>query len=154
LLSEKGGGRVAVTIVKSNFLENGTNPANAIDPEDGLDVDERGPGDVWLMVSESRFNKNFDDGIDIDERNAGTIFSNLEDVKATKNLDQGITYDERLDGDIFATISDSTVTGNDANSQKIDLRGEQSDNGNGTLTMENVVIGQSALTGLVLITNP
>jgi hypothetical protein len=68
LLSEKGGGRVAVTIVKSNFLENGTNPANAIDPEDGLDVDERGPGDVWLMVSESRFNKNFDDGIDIDER--------------------------------------------------------------------------------------
>jgi hypothetical protein len=143
-----------VTIDKSYFLSNGENPANLADPDDGFDIDERGSGDVWLTVTDSRFNKNFDDGLDIDERDAGTIYSNLENVKATKNLDQGIAYDERLAGDIFATISDSTVTGNDANSQKIDLRGEQSDNGNGTLTMENVVIGQSALTGLVLITNP
>ena len=154
LFNEKGGGRVDLTIVRSNFLENGTNPDNAIDPEDGLDVDERGPGDIWLMISESRFNKNFDDGIDIDERDGGTIFSNLEDVKATKNHDQGITYDERLDGDVFASINNSTVTGNDVGSQNIDLRGEQSDEGDGTLTLENVVVGQSSLSGVQLITVP
>jgi hypothetical protein len=154
LLNEKGGGKVDVTIVKSNFLENGTNPANAIDPEDGLDVDERGPGDVWLVVRESRFNKNFDDGIDIDERQGGTIFSNLDDVKATKNLDQGITFDERLDGDVFASINDSTVTGNDVGSQEIDLRGKQNDGGTGSLTLDNVALGQSALTGVELIMLP
>jgi hypothetical protein len=78
----------------------------------------------------------------------------LEDVKATKNLDQGVTLDERLDGDVFATINNSTVTGNDTSSQSFDLRGKQSDGGTGTLTLENVIIGQSSLTGLVLITNP
>jgi hypothetical protein len=109
---------------------------------------------VRLTITESRFNKNFDDGIDIDERNGGSIFSNMEDVKATKNLDQGITFDERLNGDVSASISNSTVTGNDKGSQNIDLRGKQNDDGTGTLTLENVVIGQSALTGLLLITDP
>jgi hypothetical protein len=154
LFDEKGGGKVDLTIVRSKFLENGTNPDNAIDPEDGLDVDERGPGDVWLMVSESRFNKNFDDGIDIDERDGGTIFSNLEDVKATKNLDQGITYDERHNGDVFVTINDSTVTGNDVGSQNIDFKGTQADSGNGTLTLDNVAVGNTSLSGVQLIMVP
>jgi hypothetical protein len=153
-LDEMGGGNVSVTVDKSDFLSNGENPANLADPDDGLDVDERGGGDVWLTITGSRFNKNFDDGIDIDERNGGTIYSNLEDVKATKNLDQGITFDERLAGDVFASINNSTVTGNDKGSQNIDLRGEQSDDGDGTLTLENVTIGQSALTGVLLIVNP
>ena len=153
-LDETGGGNVSVTVDNSDFLSNGENPANPADPDDGLDVDERGAGDVWLTITGSRFNKNFDDGLDIDERDAGTIFSNLEDVKATKNIDQGVTFDERLDGDVFAAINNSSVSGNDVGSQDIDLRGKQNDDGTGTLTLENVIIGQSSLTGLLLITNP
>jgi len=153
-LDETGAGGVSVNVARSKFLSNGPNPANLTDPDDGFDVDERGAGDVWLMISDSRFNKNFDDGIDIDERDGGTIFSNLEDVKANKNLDQGVSFDERLNGDVFATINDSIISGNDAGSQDIDLRGRQIDGGSGTLTLENVIIGKSALTGVELITLP
>ena len=71
-----------------------------------------------------------------------------------KNLDQGITYDERLSGDLLATIANSTVTGNDVGSQEIDFRGEQTDDGLGILTLDNVSMGDTSLVGLSLVTNP
>ena len=153
-LNETDAGDVAVTVARTHFLLNGPNPANPADPDDGLDIDEFGSGDVWLVMSESRMNKNFDDGIDLDERDEGSLLSNLEEVKANRNRDQGITYDERLGGDIFATINDSRVTNNDAASQGIDIRGIQEDDGDGTLTVENVNMGATALRGVDLITLP
>ena len=153
-IEEKGGGNVSVTLAKSKFLENGPNPGNPLDPDDGFDVDEHGGGNVILMVTDSRFNKNFDDGIDIDERGPGSITSELDNVTASKNLDQGITYDERKSGGVFATINDSTVVRNDVGSQNFDIRGKQIDSGNGTLTLNNVAVGDMSLSGVKLITLP
>jgi hypothetical protein len=153
-LDERGGGDVSVTLAGSKFLENGPNPVNPLDPDDGFDVDENGGGNVFLVITDSRFNKNYDDGIDVDERGPGSIYSDLDNVKASRNLDQGITYDERENGGVFATINDSSVVGNDVGSQNIDIRGKQSDNGSGTLTLDNVAVGNLSLSGVKLITLP
>ena len=153
-LDERGSGNVFATVTNSKFLANGPNPVNLLDPDDGFDVDEHGGGSITLAITDSRFNNNFDDGIDIDERGPGSITSDLDNVKASRNLDQGITYDERNSGGLFATINDSSVVNNDVGSQEIDIRGSQIDNGNGTLTLDNVAFGQSALTGVELIMLP
>ena len=153
-LDEEDDGDVTLTVTRGYFLENGSNPADLSDPDDGVDVDEGGLGDVWVVMSDSRANKNHDDGIDLDERDEGSLFSNMDEIKANKNLDQGVVVDERLAGDIFATINNSNVSGNDAESQGYDIRGDQLDEGNGTLTVENVVMGGSILHGVQLITLP
>ena len=153
-LDEKGRGDVSATLAGSKFVENGPNPVNPLDLDDGFDIDEHGRGDVFLVATDSRFNKNFDDGIDVDERGPGSIVADLVNVKASRNLDQGITYDERENGGVFATINDSSVVGNDVGSKNIDIRGRQIDNGNGTLTLDNVAVGKSALTGVELIMLP
>ena len=153
-LDEEGQGDVALMIAKTRITGNGQNPANPSDPEDGLDIDEADDGDIWLMVHRSRFNGNRDDGIDVDERGGGAIFSLLNQIQATENEDQGLTYDERGDGNFTVKVKDSHVDNNDANSQLIDIRGEQQDGGEGTLTLKNVKVGNTRLSGVELIVLP
>ena len=152
-LNEKGGGRVFVTMDNTDFIENGSNPLSLYDLEDGFDVDEFGPGDVWLTVTNSRFNKNFDDGVDIDERQGGSIYATFDGVFATKNLDQGMTFDERLKGDFVVDVSHSTISGNDG-AKSIDLYGSQSDIGDGSLTLNDVTINNWSLSGVLLTVTP
>ena len=87
-LDEADNGDVTMTVTRSHFLENGANPLDLSDPDDGLDIDESGAGDVWVVMTDSRANKNVDDGIDLDERDEGSLLSNMEEIKANKNGDQ------------------------------------------------------------------
>ena len=153
-IHESGDGGVALMVAKSRFEGNGENPVNPKDRDDGLDIDENGNGDVWLMVYRSRFNENFDDGVDIDERDEGSIFSLLNHIEANDNGDQGLTYDEQDGGNHIVRVKDSQVENNDVGSQEIDIIAAQDGGGTGTLTLENVAVGNIASAGVEVIVLP
>ena len=149
-VQERGPGAVTATISGSGFVENGENPDNPLDPDDGLDIDERGGGRVFVTVEDSRFNRNSDDGVDIDEGGAGTSRFDLTAISAVQNGDQGLTFEEQLVGNLVGTITDSRVIGNDRGSQEINIRGEQSGSGFGSLVLENTVATNISLNGVNL----
>lgn len=153
-VEEQGAGDVKMTVAGSAFLSNGTNPGNSGNPEDGLDVNESAGGSIFLTVSDSRFNLNRDDGMDVDEAGGGNITIDATTTFANKNKDQGVAFTERLAGDATVTLTDSKVTGNDANSQKINIRGEQLDSGVGDLTLVNTTSGKISVTGVTVTKLP
>ena len=149
-VDERGGGAVTATISGSGFVENGENPDNPADPDDGFDVDERGGGRVLVTIDDSRFNRNADDGLDIDEDGSGSSRFDLTEVIAVQNDDQGLAFEEQLAGNLLGTITDSRVIGNDRGSQEINIRGEQSGSGFGSLVLVNTLSTKIALDGIDL----
>lgn len=149
-VNERGGGRVSATLTKSHFLDNGSDPNNLNNPEDGFDIDEFGPGDVWLTVSGGRFKRNFDDGLDIDESQGGSIYAEIDGARVSMNLDLGLAFDESKGGDSVVAITDSVVINNDGGTG-FDLVGIQDDGGTGRITLEDVDIGDWTLRGMQMM---
>ncbi|MEQ1855157.1 MAG: hypothetical protein ABL963_01740 [Longimicrobiales bacterium] len=74
---------------------------------DGIEIDERGAGDVFIDVSGTQFTRNgkfdpadLDDGFDIDEYDAGGIFGRVFLTTAADNYEEGFDFNENNAGDL------------------------------------------------------
>ncbi|MCL7957279.1 MAG: right-handed parallel beta-helix repeat-containing protein [marine benthic group bacterium] len=85
---EKGNGSTFVTARNSTFNENG--PRDPADLDDGLDIDEAGPGGIYFEGSGLELNDNFDEGLDLDEEGSGDLEIRLTNVIANRNTDEGV----------------------------------------------------------------
>ncbi|HJK96068.1 MAG TPA: hypothetical protein RMF84_02545 [Polyangiaceae bacterium LLY-WYZ-14_1] len=108
------GGDGGITMRFSNVRMNG----NA---GDGIEFDEKGPGDVAGTVINATFNENgsqpqfpedLEDGFDIDEAGDGGIDISLLGVNINENIDEGLDLDEEGEGDIAVELLLVRANGN------------------------------------------
>jgi hypothetical protein len=84
----------------------------AIDTDDGFDIDEAGPGSLFVTVTGSTMNGNLDEGFDFDEEGPGDITATYVDTTASGNTDDGYKHSEADDGNVFGLVSYSGATDN------------------------------------------
>lgn len=112
---------------------------------DGIELDERGSGDVYIEVRNSRVLRNGsfdpedqDDGFDIDEMDDGSIIGFLTHVDASDNFEEGLDFNENNAGDLRVDLTN--VTANNNPEEGIDYEEDDDFAGGGDLvaTMRNV----------------
>ena len=86
---------------------------------DGIELDERGEGDVVIDVEDTRIERNgkfdpedLDDGFDIDEYNDGSIRGSLRRVVASNNYEEGLDFNENNAGDLRVDLTTVEASGN------------------------------------------
>ena len=84
----------------------------AIDTDDGVDIDEAGPGDIYGQIVNSEVNGNFDEGFDIDEAGSGGIFMTINNTVANNNSDDGFKHSEEDEGSVTGQVESSTAKDN------------------------------------------
>lgn len=132
-----------------------------IDTDDGFDIDEAGPGDLWALIVESSVRGNLDEGLDFGEEDEGgikialwrtTTKDNADDgikivesedgsvegllhkVSSTDNGGKGAVFEQRDAGDLTVVV-DQTKTANNDDGDKTGLEVVQDGDGEGTLTV-------------------
>ena len=106
---------VEVVVIGSRFVGNGF----SISDRDGLRVNEGGTGDLTLTLERTHAEKNGADGVEIDERGAGNVYIDVSNATFTRNgvfdpadLDDGFDIDEYNDGSIVGTVEGSSANHN------------------------------------------
>lgn len=77
----------------------------AIDVDDGLDIDEAGPGSIIATFSVGQMLNNFDEGYDFDEEGPGDIDVVFTGIVANGNIDDAIKLTEEGGGDVYITAT-------------------------------------------------
>lgn len=132
-----------------------------IDTDDGFDIDEAGPGDLWALVVGASVKGNLDEGLDFGEEGEGGIKFAAWRTEAKDNADDGIKIVESEDGSIesllhkvsakdnggtgavfkqldkgdLTVVVDQSETGNNDDGDKTGLKVVQDGEGEGTLTV-------------------
>jgi hypothetical protein len=86
--------------------------AFAIDTDDGFDIDEAGPGSLFVVMGSSVISENLDEGLDFDEEGEGSIHLALKDVTASGNTDDGFKLSEADAGDVHVSATGAVAKGN------------------------------------------
>ncbi len=120
---------------------------------DGIELDERGSGDVQADVRDFTISGNgkfdpadLDDGFDIDEMDDGSIMAAFEQLVASGNHEDGLDFTETGPGDLTAEIRESRSSGNRGRG----LLADQEPPGVGSLLLERVELdgnGRGATAG-------
>lgn len=111
-----------------------------IDVDDGFDIDEAGPGGMYVVMTSSEIINNLDEGADFDEEDdggitawfvntlsagnaddgyknseegAGDVVGGLIGSVAENNGGKGAVFEQEDGGDIAVVVADSVATGND-----------------------------------------
>jgi hypothetical protein len=84
----------------------------AIDVDDGFDIDEAGPGSMFVTVTQSVMRDNLDEGFDFDEEDAGDITATYIATTASGNTDDAYKHSEEGEGGVFGLVSASDATDN------------------------------------------
>jgi len=84
----------------------------AIDVDDGFDIDEAGPGSLFVTVFDAVMDNNLDEGFDFDEEDGGSISATFHFTSASGNTDDGYKMSEEGLGDVIGTVVDSVATEN------------------------------------------
>jgi hypothetical protein len=84
----------------------------AIDVDDGFDIDEAGPGSMFVTVTGSVMDGNLDEGFDFDEEDTGDIHATYIDTTASGNTDDAYKHSEEGEGGVFGLVSGSSATDN------------------------------------------
>jgi hypothetical protein len=77
----------------------------AIDVDDGFDIDEAGPGSMFVTVTGSVMDGNLDEGFDFDEEDTGDIHATYIDTTASGNTDDAYKHSEEGEGGVFGLVS-------------------------------------------------
>lgn len=93
-VDERGYGDVWMWSRFSTYNDNGTQPQNTDDLEDGLDADEIGPGSIYAYVQGGEISRNQDEGFDLDEEGTGDIRAVVIGVTLRENQDDNVSYTE------------------------------------------------------------
>jgi hypothetical protein len=140
-----------------------------IDTDDGFDIDEAGPGDLWALIVGPSVRGNLDEGLDFGEEDEGgirfaawrtTAKDNADDgfkiveseggsveallhkVTSKDNGGKGAVFEQRDEGDLNVVIDQSETANND-DSDKTGLEVVQDGAGEGTLTVRASDIADS-----------
>ncbi len=150
----------------------------ALDLDDGIDLDEAGPGSIRMVMGNSSVVDNLDEGVDIDEEGEGSISIALTDTVATGNTDDGFKFSEEDGGSVIGKATGNITTGNggkgsvyeeaddgdlimvfersssDTNNDSMDtgIEAVQEDAGTGTLTVRDSSITDGFDLGGVMLT--
>jgi hypothetical protein len=136
-VNEGGDGDLTITVKLSQSEDNGA---------DGIEVDERGTGNVNVEMFGVRLTGNgpfdtndLDDGFDIDEWDAGSIVGTVVLSLANNNHEEGFDFNENNDGDLRVTMQLVEANGN--GEEGIDLE-EDDDFGNSgdLVTVMNTIV--------------
>lgn len=84
----------------------------AIDVDDGFDIDEAGPGSMFVSVTGAVMTDNLDEGFDFDEEDGGDIFATYVDTEASGNTDDAYKHSEEGEGGVFGLVAGSSATEN------------------------------------------
>jgi uncharacterized alkaline shock family protein YloU len=106
---------VQVTVVDSRFLGNGY----SVSDRDGIRVNEGGVGHLSFVARNSRSDDNAADGIELDERGDGNVIVDVYRAQVTRNgkfdpadLDDGFDIDEAGPGSIVGQVVSSSANHN------------------------------------------
>ena len=118
-INEGGLGNLMVSVLASRADDNGA---------DGVELDERGAGNVEFLISGSHFARNgsfhllfpptpptpvdLDDGVDVDELDGGNLTMNVLVSTFSDNFEEGLDVNENDLGDLNANISLSEFSRN------------------------------------------
>jgi len=135
----------------------------SIDFDDGFDVDEAGPGDLWALIVGTSIRRNLDEGIDFGEEDDGSanivvwqsiakgngdegfkviesgpgnVAAQFHDVVARNNGGKGAELAQRDQGNINVLV-DRVRTADNDKGKKSGLEVVQKGDGNGALTIRN-----------------
>ncbi|MEM8573343.1 MAG: hypothetical protein AAGF48_01760 [Pseudomonadota bacterium] len=104
----------------------------SLDFDDGFDIDEAGPGDLWALIVDSSIKGNDDEGLDFGEEDEGNLKLGIWNVEATGNTDDGLKIVESGEGNLSALLS--KLTSRDNGGYGADFR--QIDEGALTVTVD------------------
>jgi hypothetical protein len=106
---------VAVEVINSRFFHNGY----SVSDRDGLRVNEGGDGDLLITIKHTLASDNGADGVEVDERGAGNVWVDVFASQLLGNgqfdpadLDDGFDIDEYDDGSIQGVIAFTVANGN------------------------------------------
>lgn len=132
-----------------------------IDTDDGFDIDEAGPGDLWALIVGASVRGNLDEGLDFGEEDeggikfaawrtaakdnaddglkiveseGGSVEALLHKVTSKDNGGKGAVFEQRDEGDLIVVVDQSETANND-DSDKTGLEVVQDGDGKGSLTM-------------------
>jgi hypothetical protein len=104
-----------VEVTGSSFLRNGY----SVSDRDGLRVNEGGEGSLTFVARLSRSEDNAADGIELDERGAGDVTIDVKGVTLARNgkfdpldFDDGFDIDEYDDGSLLGTVTETSSVDN------------------------------------------
>jgi len=119
-LDERGTGSVWADVKHTSFDDNGEQPQNPDDLEDGFDVDEADEGDIEVRVVHATASGNFDEGFDLDEEGPGGIRLFMSQAVASGNLDEGIKLTEDAETEAGGGLLVELINVDASNSQADD----------------------------------
>jgi hypothetical protein len=100
-LDERDAGDVVFSVIQTRIDRNGF--YSAVDYDDGIDVDEIGPGLLYGSFVGVTASGNAEQGIDLNENNLGDLLVGMQQVTANGNGEEGIEFEEDDDFDDFPT---------------------------------------------------
>lgn len=77
----------------------------SIDFDDGFDIDEAGPGDLWALIVDTSVKGNHDEGLDFGEEGEGSLKLGIWNVDAKENTDDALKMVESEEGDLSALLA-------------------------------------------------
>lgn len=83
-----------------------------IDFDDGFDIDEAGPGDLWALVVDSSVKGNHDEGLDFGEEGEGSLKLGVWNAVVKNNTDDGLKMVESETGNVSALLAKLTSEDN------------------------------------------
>lgn len=84
----------------------------SIDYDDGFDIDEAGPGDLWALIVDTSVNGNKDEGLDFGEEDEGNLKLGIWNVDAKDNSDDALKIVESEEGNLSALLAKLTSKDN------------------------------------------
>lgn len=133
---------------------NGNGPFTAADYDDGMDVDEAGPGHIIGRFLQVEASGNFEQGLDLNENDAGDLRIEATRVLARDNAEEGIELEEDDDfaggGDIVARFVGITTTGNGAEDGDAGFKVREKGAGSVDLLVDNLTSDDNAIGGVLV----
>ncbi|OAN82197.1 hypothetical protein A8B78_08705 [Jannaschia sp. EhC01] len=99
--------------------------------DEGYDFDEAGPGDIDVVFTGIIANGNIDDAIKLSEAGPGSVYVTATTVEASSNGGIGIVAEEEDRGDLFMALISSATAGNDGG--ELGVEAVQDDEGVGNV---------------------
>ncbi|GAB5448584.1 MAG: hypothetical protein Gyms2KO_34570 [Gymnodinialimonas sp.] len=99
--------------------------------DEGYDFDEAGPGDIDVVFTGIIGNGNTDDAIKLSEAGMGSVYLTATAVEASSNGGVGIVAEEEDRGDVFVALISVATAGNDGG--ELGVEAVQEDEGEGNV---------------------
>ena len=113
-LDERGAGDASFSLQHTSLVNNGF--LSTEDPDDGIDVDEAGPGSIIARFNNVDVSNNSEQGVDLNENGEGDLRVTMSQVTGSGNGQEGIEFEEDDDvaggGNLVADLKNVTTNGN------------------------------------------